>query len=156
MNTQYDKEKFTECPREEATHVYFAGNVHLIAEEKQDVPWCDVCGSDIYFYAPGRCSGGFYAHLDQECAPEGGQKPLFLEEKRVDVKLSSLEIGGGVMRVVKLGDTPIVVIDFINEEIRPWPAWKGEDVIRFDCNWTIKEVNGDALKLARDIARRGG
>lgn len=148
----FDNKKYIECPREEATHVYFAGNAHLIAKGKQDVPWCDICGNDIYFYAPGIGSGGFYAHLDQECAPEGAQGPVFLKEKELQVEFVWARDDPGVL-LCQVEKYVRVIINFRVQVIRKLGETNDPNAIKFDDDWTIRQIKEAAAEYARKIAR---
>ena len=148
----FDDKKYIECPREEATHLYFAGNVHLSATDKQDVPWCDVDGEDIYFYAPGIGSGGYYTYWEQECAPEEGQRPLFLKERELEVGFEWSNYPRGMLAAEIAGVT-IALVVFPTQRIRKYGDPDDPNAIKFDDDWTIRQIKDAAAEYARKIAR---
>ena len=153
MNTQYDKEKFTECPREEATHVYFAGIAHLISKEKRDVYWCSICGEDIYFYAPGRKWYGYYISWYPGDAHAFAQGPIFLKEKELEVEFHWGAYYTPNVLVAAVGGVATVSIDFKTQCICKSGETNDPNPIKFDDDWTIRQIKDAAADYARKIAR---
>ena len=147
MNTQYDKEKFTECPQDEATHVYFAGNVHLIAEETQDVFWCEIGGGYFHFYAPGKNNSSYYTAWYPGDAHAFAQGPVFLKEKELEVKFIA---GGGYKSLcAKCGGREVLAISLVKNCVHT-----GDTIhFEFDDDWTLRQIKDAAAEYARKIAR---
>lgn len=147
MNTQYDNDKFIECPCENATHVYFAGNVHLIAEEKQDVFWCIIGGGYFQFYAPGKSNFGFYISWYPGYAPASTQGPVFLKERELEVTFIA---GGGYKSLCAIcGGREVLAISLVKNCVHT-----GDTIhFEFDDTWTIAQIKAEAEKMVRKIAQ---
>lgn len=145
----FDDTKYIECPQEEATHVWFAGKAHLIAEEKQDVFWCDIRGECIYFYGPG--DDGCYTSWYKKCAPESTQKPVFIKEKELEVKFAWSNHYEGVLKAEVAGVATALIV-FKKQCIRKPGERNDPDVIKFDDDWTIRQIKEAAAEYARKIA----
>ena len=152
MNTQYDNDTFIECPCENATHVYFAGNVHLIAEEKQDVPWCAIRDKCISFHAPGKNNFGFYISWYPGDAPASTQKPVFLKEKELEVKFAWSNHFEGVLKAEVAGVATALIV-FKKQCIRKPGERNDPNAIKFDDSWSLDRIKNVAADYARKIAK---
>jgi hypothetical protein len=157
MNTNnggamFDNKKFIECPREEATHVYFAGNAHLIAEVKQDVFWCRICGECFHFYAPGKNNSSFYTAWYPGDAPASTQGPVFLKEKELEVKFAWSNYPGGTL-AAEIAGVATALIVFQKQRIRKSGDPDDPNAIHFDDSWSLGRIKLVAADYARKIAR---
>ena len=151
MNTQYDNDKFIECQRENATHVYFAGNAHLIAKEKRDVYWCSICGECFHFYAPGKNNSSFYTAWLPGDAPKDAQGPVFLKEKELEIKFSWGPCPG--MLVYNSAGVTIAFVAFTTQRIRKYGDPDDPNAIKFDDSWSLDRIKNVAADYARKIVR---
>lgn len=152
MNTQYDNDKFIECQRENATHVYFAGNAHLIAKGKQDVPWCRIEAIGIYFYAPGKHSSDHYTVWYLKDTPESTQGPVFLKEKELEVKFAWSNYPGGTL-AAEIAGVATALIVFQKQRIRKSGDPDDPNAIHFDDSWSLGRIKLVAADYARKIAQ---
>lgn len=153
MNTQYDNDKYIECPCENATHVYFAGNVHLIAKEKQDVFWCDVGGGYFQFYAPGKHNSSFYTAWYPGDVHAFAQGPIFLKEKELEVEFHWGAYYAPNVLVAAVGGVATVSIDFKTQCICKSGETNDPNPIKFDDSWSLDRIKNVAADYARKIAR---
>lgn len=146
----FDNKRFEECPREEATHVYFAGNAHLIAKQKQDVFWCKITtigGVSIEFFGPHMFGSICYAICYPNNATEGAQAPVFIKEKELEVKFIA---GGGYKSLVATCDgREVLAISLAKNCVHA----ADELLFEFDDDWTLRQIKEAAADYARKIAR---
>ena len=148
----FDNKKYIECPQEEATHVYFAGNVHLSATDKQDVHWCYIDARKFYFFDPGKQLSDYYASWRPTYAPKDAQVPVFLKEKELEVKFAWSNCYEGVLEA-EVDGAAIVLIILATRRIRKYNDPGDPNAIHFDDYWTIRQIKDAAAEYARKIAR---
>ena len=150
----FDNKKYIECPREEATHVWFGGREHFISpgRETQSVFWCAISDTEFAFFAPNKHYGDHYMIFDSSHALKGTTGPVFLKEKELEVKFAWSNYPGGTL-AAEIAGVATALIVFKKQCIRKPGEANGPNAIKFDDDWTIRQIKDAAAEYARKVAR---